>query len=68
MLRCMQSTSVRIDKATHQELKQLAAEIGATVGETVALAVRGLRQDRIGGELTASLRPDEVEWHDADLG
>jgi hypothetical protein len=68
MLKCMQSTSVRIDKATHQELKQLAAEIGATVGETVALAVRGLRQDRIGGELTASLRPDEVEWHDADLG
>jgi hypothetical protein len=64
----MQSTSVRIDRATHQELKRLAAEIGATVGETVALAVRRLRQDQIGAELTTSLTPGEVEWLDADLG
>ena len=28
--------------------KQLAAELGATVGDTVALAVRRLRQDRTG--------------------
>jgi len=68
MLICMQSTSVRIDRATHEELKRLAAEIGATVGETVALAVRRLRQDRIGEELTASLTPGEVQWLDADLG
>jgi len=64
----MHSTSVRIDQATHQELKRLAAAIGATVGETVALAVRRLRQDGIGEELTASLTPDEVDWLDADLG
>lgn len=68
MLRCMQSTSVRIDRATHQELKHLASELGVTVGETVALAVRRLRQDRIGEELTASLITDEVAWLDADLG
>ncbi len=68
MLICMQSTSVRIDRATHEELKRLAAEIGATVGETVALAVRRLRQYRIGEELTVSLTPGEVEWLDADLG
>ena len=68
MLIHMQSTSVRIDRATHQELKRLAAEIGATVGETVALAVRRLRQDQIGAELTTSLTPGEVEWLDADLG
>ncbi len=68
MLIRMQSTSVRIDRATHQELKRLAAEIGATVGETVALAVRRLRQDQIGAELTTSLTPGEVEWLDADLG
>jgi len=68
MLIHMQSTSVRIDGATHQELKRLAAEIGATVGETVALAVRRLRQDQIGAELTTSLTPGEVEWLDADLG
>jgi len=68
MLIRMQSTSVRIDRATHQELKRLAVEIGATVGETVALAVRRLRQDQIGAELTTSLTPGEVEWLDADLG
>jgi len=65
---CMQSTSVRIDQATHQELKQLAIELGTTVGETVALAVRRLRQDRIGAELAAALTSSEVEWLDADLG
>ena len=45
MLNCMQSTSVRIDTATHQELKRLADEMNTTVGNTVALAVRALRQD-----------------------
>jgi len=68
MLFCMQSTSVRIDQTTHQELKQLAVELGATVGETVALAVRRLRQDRIGEDLAAALTPDEGKWLDADLG
>ena len=68
MLIRMQSTSVRIDQVTHQELKRLADQLGTTVGETVALAVRRLRQDRIGEELTASLRHDEAEWLDADLG
>lgn len=67
-LMCMQSTSVRIDHATHQELKRLADQLGTTVGETVALAVRRLRQDRIGEELTASLSDDETAWLDADLG
>jgi hypothetical protein len=64
----MQSTSVRIDRATHEELKRLASELGATVGETRALAVRSLRQDRIGEELTGSLTPDESAWLDPDLG
>ena len=68
MLHCMQSTSGRIDQATHQELKRLANELGTTVGETVALAVRRLRQERIGQELTAVLTKDEIDWLDADLG
>ena len=68
MLIRMQSTSVRIDRTTHQELKRLAEEIGATVGETVALAVRRLRQDQIGKELSASLTSNEVAWLDADVG
>ena len=68
MLICMHSTSVRIDVSTHDELKRLAAEFNTTVGNTVALAVRALRQDRIGSELQAPLRGDETSWLDADLG
>jgi antitoxin component of RelBE/YafQ-DinJ toxin-antitoxin module len=64
----MQSTSVRIDAATHEELKRLASELGTTVGETVALAVRRLRQEQIGKELSASLTTEEAGWLDADLG
>ena len=68
MLICMQSTSVRIDVSTHEELKRLAVELNTTVGNAVALAVRALRQDRIGNELNTPLLEDETAWLDADLG
>ncbi len=68
MLISMPSTSVRIDRTTHEELKRLADKLGKTVGETVALAVRRLRQERVGRELTAPLSQEEIEWLDADLG
>jgi hypothetical protein len=68
MLICLQSTSVRIDTATHDDLKRLAAEFDTTVGNTVALAVRALRQDRIGRQLHAPLVSEEDAWLDADLG
>jgi len=68
MLICMQSTSVRIDVSTHEELKRLAAELNTTVGNTVSLAVRALRQDRMGEKLNTPLRKDETTWLDADLG
>ena len=64
----MQSTSVRIDRATHDELKKLASRLGTTVGETVALAIRRLRQDEMGSELASELTREEAEWLDADLG
>ncbi len=64
----MQSTSVRVDVGTHEEIKRLAKEMGATVGETVALAVRRLRQERMGQELAAPLRDNESAWLDAELG
>ncbi len=56
---CMHSTSVRIDASTHEDLKRLAAELNTTVGNTVTLAVRALRQDRIGVELRSPLGDDE---------
>ena len=65
---CMQSTSVRIDIATHRELKRLAATLGTSVGDTVALAVRRLRQDQIAQDLRADLNAADVAWLDADLG
>jgi hypothetical protein len=67
-LYCMQSTSVRVDLATHEEIKRLARDLGASVGETVALAVRRLRQEQMGRELTEPLRDDESAWLDAELG
>lgn len=68
MLICMQSTSVRIDVTTHEQLKRLAAELNTTVGNTVLLAVRALRQDRIATDLNAPLGNKEIAWLDADLG
>ena len=68
MLICMQSTSVRIDVATHEDLKRLATALGTSVGNTVTLAVKSLRQDRIGSQLHTSLSEDDVAWLDADLG
>lgn len=69
MLNCMQTTSVRIDTATHDEIKRLAASLGTTVGNTVTLAVRSLAQRQIGAELASTpLREDEIAWLDADLG
>lgn len=68
MLICMQSTSVRIDVGTHDELKRLAETLNTTVGRTVTLAVRALRQDVIGEQLRTPLRTDEVGWLDAELG
>jgi predicted transcriptional regulator len=64
----MHSTSVRIDSSTHEDLKRLATELHTTVGNTVSLAVRALRQDRMGADLREPLRDDEESWLDAELG
>ena len=68
MLMRMPSTSVRVDRETHEELKRLARDLGTTVGEAVAIAARRLRQQRIGRDLSAPLTEDETNWLDADLG
>ncbi|MEX0698284.1 MAG: ribbon-helix-helix protein, CopG family [Acidimicrobiia bacterium] len=64
----MSSTSVRVDRDTHEELKKLARDLGTTVGEAVAIAARRLRQQRIGVELRTPLTEEETTWLDADLG
>ena len=65
---CVRSTYVRVDASTREDLERLAVEMNTTVGNTVTLAVRALRQGRIGDSLRTNLRVDEVDWLDADLG
>lgn len=68
MLFHMPSTSVRVDRETHEELKKLARDLGTTVGEAVAIAARRLRQQRLGRDLNTPLTEDETDWLDAGLG
>jgi predicted transcriptional regulator len=62
-----ESTTIRIDRATHEELKRLARERRSTVAETVARAVRILRQEQMGQDLSGPLDEAETDWLDADL-
>ncbi|MCY3538741.1 MAG: hypothetical protein OXH10_02600 [bacterium] len=62
------SIGIRLDRATHQALRQIASELGITVGETLALMVRRFRQDRMREELATPLTSGEVEWLNADFG
>ena len=64
----IETTTVRIDRSTHETLKRLAQERGTTVTETVARAVRLLRQEQMGLELAGAVERSEAEWLDADLG
>lgn len=63
-----ESTTVRVDRATHDELKRLARQRNATVAETVARAVRVLRQEQMGRDLAQPVHEDEAVWLDAELG
>jgi hypothetical protein len=62
------TTTIRIDRSTHQELLQLTRNRQQTITELVARAVRVLRQDEMGRALAAPLNEDEVSWLDADAG
>lgn len=61
------STTVRVNRFTHETLKGLARGRGTTVTETVTQAVRLLRQEQMGTELAQALDQHEVDWLDADL-
>lgn len=62
------TTTIRVDRGTHEELKRIARERRTTVAEAVARAVRVLRQDQMGHDLSAPLTDDEADWLDAELG
>lgn len=63
-----ETTTIRVSRSTRDQLRQLAHERRLTVAETVAQAVRLLRQDEIGRSLAAPLTDEEVAWLDADAG
>ena len=63
-----ETTTVRVDRATHEELKRLARERKITVAETIARAVRVLNQEEMGQDLARPLGDDESNWLDAELG
>lgn len=62
------TTTIRISRATHDELRRLANERHQTVADTVSRAVQLLRQDDIGRDLAAPLTGEEISWLDADAG
>jgi len=62
------TTTIRISRATHDELQEVAAQRRMTIADTVAQALRALRQDDIGRDLSAPLTSDEAAWLDADAG
>ena len=64
----VETTTIRVSRATRDELRHLARSRHLTVAETVARAVRLLRQDELGRDLAAPLTDEEVSWLDADAG
>lgn len=63
-----ETTTVRVSRLTHEELRRIAEDSHETVAETVARGVRLLRQERLGLDLSLPLTQDEVDWLDADAG
>lgn len=63
-----ETTTIRVTRATREELRQLAAHREESMADTVARAVRLLRQDEMGQELARPLTDEEVAWLDADAG
>lgn len=63
-----ETTTIRISRDTHSRVTRLAAERHETIDQTVSRAIRALRQDAMGRDLTAELTEDEIAWLDADAG
>ena len=58
---------LQVTSHTQDEVTRLAALRGQTVDDTVADAVRLLRQEEVSRALTRALNDDDVAWLDADL-
>ncbi len=56
------TTTIRVDRATAEQLKRLAARRGSTVTETAARAVRLLTEDGSATRATRPLHGDGATW------
>lgn len=57
------STTVRIDRRTHERLRALARDGDQSITDTLAEAVRCLRQERIGAALAGyEPTPEDDTW------
>lgn len=63
-----ETTTIRVSRETHARVTRLAAERHETIDETVARALRVLRQDEMGHHLAIPLSDEERAWLDADAG
>ena len=62
------TTTIRISRETHARVTRLAAQRHETIDQTVARALRVLRHDSMGRDLSIPLTDDETTWLDADAG
>ena len=63
----VESVSIDVSEQTHRALSHLAEEMGMTMGDTLAVAVRRLMQHHMGQDLAARLDAEEIDWLEADL-
>lgn len=66
--RMVESTTIRVSRDTRAQVTRLAAERHETIDETVISALRALRKDVMGQDLSEELTDDETAWLDADDG
>lgn len=63
-----ETTTIRVTRETHARVAKLAAQRHETIDQTVARALRVLRQDVMGRDLAIPLTDDETAWLNADAG
>lgn len=62
------TTTIRVTRETHARVTKLATQRHETIDQTVARALRVLRQDAMGRDLAIPITDDETAWLDADAG
>jgi len=62
-----ESTSVRVDRRTRDELRLLADADGVSLDEALSRLVRAERQRRMGEALSQPITDTEQEWLDGGL-